>query len=82
MELMIIINDNRSCLYAFSAIEGRPSLSWRVVINFVSVIGNIRKPILRLQRNGSLGVERFRPCTSRAISFALKASADAIIACE
>jgi hypothetical protein len=83
MELMInIINDDWSCLYSFSAIEGRPSLPWRVVINFVSMISDVREPILRLQRYGSLGVERLRPCTSRAVTFALKASADAIFACR
>jgi hypothetical protein len=83
MELMVVVvNNNGSRLYALSAIERRPSLSWRVGINFITMICNIRKPILRLQRHRSLGVERFRPRTSRAITFALKASADAVIACE
>ena len=83
MELMVdVINDDWSCLYSFSAIEGRPSLPWRVVIDFISMIRNVREAILRLQRYGSLGVERLRPCTSRAVTFALKAPAEAIIACR
>ena len=82
MKVMIIVVDhNWPCLHAFSAIEGRPALSWRVVIDFV-VIRDIREPLFGLQRHRSLGVERFRPRTSRAISFALEASADTIIACK
>jgi hypothetical protein len=83
MELMVVIaNHNWSCCYTFLVIEGRPSLSWRVVINFVSMIYNIGKPALRLQRHQSFSVEKFRRCASHAITFALKASADAIIAGE
>src|SRR2546423_65251 len=77
--MVIIIDHDRPCLYAFSAVEGRPALSRRSFIDFVSLICNFRVAVLRLQWYRSLGVERFRPRTPCAITFALKAATDTIV---